>query len=107
MQRLGGECPRGLVSIVGLDDPLHERAVPRPSVRGAVASPLVERHDAGHTKAQAQDVPQPRVLDVGCSGGRRLDDYTRVRARGREDVGSEELVVLMFAVPHLSQRARM
>ena len=52
------------------------------------------------SEAQAQDVAEPFVLHVGVRHGHGLDDHSRVRARGREDVGSEEFVVLMFAAPH-------
>ncbi len=54
-----------------------------------------------------QDVAEPFVLHVGVRRGHGLDDHSRVRARGRKDVGSEEFVVLMLAAPHAPQRAGM
>ncbi len=44
---------------------------------------------------------------MGVRCGHGLDDNSQVRARRREDVGSDEFVVLMFAAPHPSQRAGM
>jgi hypothetical protein len=70
-----------------------------PAVSAAVALPVRERRDARHPEAQAQDVAEPFVLYVGVRHGHGLDDHSRVRARGREDVGSEEFVVLIFAAP--------
>jgi hypothetical protein len=94
----------GCVPAVALAGPLHPVTVPGPAVSTAVALPVRERRDAWHPEAQAQDVAEPFVLHTGVRHG--LDDHSRVRARGREDVGSDELL-LMFAAPHPPQCAGM
>jgi hypothetical protein len=105
VRRLCREGNAGCVPAAALAGPLHPVTVLGPAVSAAVALPVRERRDARHSEAQAQDVAEPFVLNVGVRHGHGLDDHSRVRARGREDVGSEEFVVLVFAAPHPPQRA--
>jgi hypothetical protein len=97
----------GRVPAVAPAGPLHPVTVPGPAVSAAVAVPVPERRDAWYPEAQAQDVAEPFVLHVSVHHEHGLDDHSRVWARRREDVGSEEFVVLMFAAPHPPQRAGM
>ncbi len=92
------------VPAVALARPLHPVTVPGSTVSKAVALPVRERRNACYPEAQAQDVAEPFVLRVGVH---RLDDHSHARARGRENVGSEEFIVLMFAAPRPPQRAGM
>ncbi len=55
-------------------------------------------HDTGDPEAEPQDLAEVRVWNLVKRRGHRLDDHSRIRARGREAVEYYSYIIIITII---------